>query len=168
MAWWSLLTWLVLVSAPPKRAQTKAPTSHSKDVKFAAGRAPTSRSFQWPRTQDQDLHQSARALLPVGAGRDIGNTDKGAKKIDRVKVLAYVAALGRALHECANGLMDRGVGRLEHLLGVADERIQHRGDDLLRFDGVNKQQQPGSQGLHRGQGVRERSLRCGQLFHLGP
>jgi len=35
-----------------------------------------SRSFQWPRTQDENLHQSPRALLPVRAGRDIGDTDK--------------------------------------------------------------------------------------------
>jgi hypothetical protein len=41
------------------------------------------------------------------------------------------------------------VGRLEHFLGIADERIQDRGDDLLRFDGINEPQQPGSQGLHR-------------------
>jgi hypothetical protein len=119
-----------------------------------------SRSFQWPGTQDKNLHQSPRALLPVRAGRDIGDADKSAKQIDRVNVLAYVAALDRALHECAKRFMHLGLGRLEHLLGVADERIQHRGDNLLHFDGINEQQQPGSQGLHRGQSVRELSLRC--------
>jgi hypothetical protein len=36
--------------------------------------------------------------------------------------------------------MNLGVGRFERLLGVADERIQHRGDDMLRFHGVNEQQ----------------------------
>src|ERR1700733_14508545 len=96
-------------------------------------------SFQWPRTQDENLHQSPRALWPVRAGSDVGHTDKSAKEIDRAKVLAYVAALDRALHECAKRFMHLGVGRLEHLLWVADQRIQHRGDDVLRFDGIHEQ-----------------------------
>ena len=36
-------------------------------------------SFQWPCTQDENLHHSPRALLPVRAGRHIGNADQSAK-----------------------------------------------------------------------------------------
>jgi hypothetical protein len=68
----------------------------------------------------------------------------------------------------SNHGMVLGVGRLEHLLGVAHQCFQHRGDDLLRFDCIDEQQQPGSQGLSWRQGDRECSLRCGQLFHFGP
>jgi len=38
-------------------------------------------SFQGPRSQYENLHQSSRALLPVRAGRDISDADKSAKKI---------------------------------------------------------------------------------------
>jgi hypothetical protein len=67
---------------------------------------------------------------------------------------------------CGPDAILRGVRRLEHLLGVAHQRIQHRRDDPFRFDGVDEQQQPSSQGLIWRQGVRECSLRCGQLFHV--
>jgi hypothetical protein len=53
-------------------------------------------------------------------------------------------------------------------LVVADERIRHRSDDLLRFDGLNESQQPGPQGFNRTHGVHKGSRRCGQFFHLGP
>jgi len=43
------------------------------------------------------------------------------------------------------------VGRLEHLLGVADERIQHRGDDLLRFDSINEQRALAAPGMGKSQ-----------------
>jgi hypothetical protein len=65
-------------------------------------------------------------LRPGRAGRDIGDANYSPQEINRVKVLAYIAALDRALDEGAKRFMDLSVGRLEHLLGIADERIQYR------------------------------------------
>jgi len=61
-----------------------------------------------------------------------------------VEASIYVAALDRALHQSAKRFMNLGVGRFEYLLWVADERIQHRSNDMLRLHSVNEQQQPGS------------------------
>src|SRR5580658_950756 len=97
-------------------------------------------SFQWPRTGNKDIDQPSRALLPVRAGRDIGDAYDSPKEIDRVEVLAYVAALDRPLHEGAQRFMNLGVRRFEYLLWVADQRIQHRGDDMLRLHSVDEQQ----------------------------
>lgn len=96
-------------------------------------------SFQWPRTQNEYLHQSARALLPVRAGRHISDADESSKEIDGIEVLSYVAALDRPLHECTNRLPDLAVGRFKHLFRIADQRVEHRGDDLLRGDVVDEQ-----------------------------
>ena len=95
-------------------------------------------SFQWPRTQNEYLHQSARALLPVRAGRHIGDADESPKKIDRIEILPYIAALDRPLHECANRFPNLAVRRFEHLFRIADQRVEHRGDDLLRGDGSRR------------------------------
>ena len=73
--------------------------------------------ISWPRAQDKNFHQSSRALLPVRAGRHIGDADEGPEKIDGIEILPYVAALNRALHQCANRLPDLAVGRFEHLFG---------------------------------------------------
>jgi len=35
--------------------------------------------FGWSRTDDEDIHESSGALLPVRAGRDVGDADKGPK-----------------------------------------------------------------------------------------
>jgi hypothetical protein len=102
-----------------------------------------------PCTGNQDIHQPPCVLLPVGAGRDVGDANDSPKEIHWVKILAYVAALDRALHERANCFMNLWIGPFEHLLGVANKRVQHGSDDLLRFDRVNEQQQPGAQGLLR-------------------
>jgi hypothetical protein len=59
------------------------------------------------------ISTSLRALLPVRAGRDIRDAHKSPQEIDCVKVLAYVTALHRPLHECAKRFMDLAVERLE-------------------------------------------------------
>ena len=68
----------------------------------------------------------------------------------------------------SNRFLDLSVGTFVHFLGISDERIQRRGDDLLRRDGINEQQQPGSQRFDRRHGLGELPLCCGQLFHLRP
>ena len=35
--------------------------------------------FDWTRTGDEDIHESLRALLPVGAGRHVGDADERPK-----------------------------------------------------------------------------------------
>jgi hypothetical protein len=35
-----------------------------------------SRLFDWPRTRDEDVHESPGALLPVRTGRHMGNADQ--------------------------------------------------------------------------------------------
>ena len=105
-----------------------------------AGCTRHSKLFNRPRTGNKDIDQPSRALRPVRAGRDIGDADDSPKEIERVEVLAYVAALDRALHERKKRFMNLGVGRFEYLLWVADERIQHGGDDMLRLHSVDEQQ----------------------------
>jgi hypothetical protein len=97
----------------------------------------------------------------------MGDTDESPEKIVRVEVLADITAVDRALHECAKRVVNSGVGRFEYLLGVADQRIQRGGDDLLGFDGSDEQQQPSSQGFMGGLAVGQIVLRRGQLFHRG-
>src|ERR1035441_6276882 len=95
-------------------------------------------SLDRPRTKHEDVHKSPGALLPVRAGRHVGDADKSPKEIDWIEVLAYVAALHRALHQGTNRFPDLSVGSFEHLRGTSDERIQRRGDDLLCRDIVNE------------------------------
>jgi len=54
-----------------------------------------------------------------------------------------------------------GSGKLYAVSKGSDERIQRRGDDLLRCDVVNEQQHPASQRFNRGHGLSELPLRCG-------
>jgi len=51
--------------------------------------------------------------------------------------------------------MDLTVERLEHLLRVADQRIKHWGDNMLRFDRVNEQEQLCLHGRLGGCGARD-------------
>lgn len=37
------------------------------------------RLFDWPRTQDEDVHESSGALLPVWTGRYVGDADQRPK-----------------------------------------------------------------------------------------
>src|SRR5580658_3613906 len=92
------------------------------------------------RTCDEDIDESFCALLPVRAGRDVGHTDQSPQKIDRIKVLPDVAALDRAFHQGSKRFMGLSVGSREHFLGISNQSIQHRGDEVLRLDGINEQQ----------------------------
>ena len=55
-----------------------------------------------PRASDKDIYESPGALLPVRARRHVSDADESPKKIDRIQVLPYVAALDCSLYECAN------------------------------------------------------------------
>ena len=66
--------------------------------------------FRWPRAGDEDIHQSPGALLPVRAGRHIGDPDKSPKEIEGVKVSANLAVLDSALHEGVNRPRDLSSG----------------------------------------------------------
>jgi hypothetical protein len=119
-------------------------------------------------TGDEDIDQSPRALLPVRAGRHIGNADQSAKEIDRVKVSTYVAVFDGAFHQGADRFPHLRVRSFKHLLGISNQGIQRRRDDLLRRDVVHEQQHPGSQGFNRGHRLGKVPLRSGQLFDLRP
>src|SRR5580692_9949760 len=49
--------------------------------------------LHWPRTFDQDVHESPGAFLPVRSGRHVGDANQRAKQVEWLKVFAYVAAL---------------------------------------------------------------------------
>ncbi len=76
-------------------------------------------------------------MLPVRAGRQVGDADESSKKIDWFEVLAYIAALDCPLHECANRFPNLAVGSFKHLFRIAHQPIEHRRDNLLRGDVVN-------------------------------
>jgi hypothetical protein len=99
---------------PPTRSQTsKLPkqTRTVRKIEFALEPAslPTlSRSrrprdithglLRWPRTCDEDIHESLVALLLVGAGRHVG-ADQSLEQIDWVEVLPHVSTPDSALDE---------------------------------------------------------------------
>ena len=70
--------------------------------------------FHRPRTCQENVHQPPGALLPVGAGGDVGHADQGAKQIKRVEIFSNVAALDRPLDQRANRLPDLGVRGFEN------------------------------------------------------
>ena len=90
-----------------------------------------------PRTCNEDIDEPPRALLPLRAGRYVGDADESANEINWVEILAYVAALDCALHEGANRLKRPSVGNREHFLVIADQRMERRGDELFCCDGIN-------------------------------
>ena len=91
-----------------------------------------------PRTSYQDVHKSPRVLVPFRIGRHAGDADKSPQQIDRIQVLAYVAALHRALHQGPNRFPDLCVGSFEQLRGTSGERMQSRGNNLLGRDIVDE------------------------------
>lgn len=80
-------------------------------------------SYQWPRTRDENLHESPRALLPVRARRDVRYADQSAKEIDRVEIFAYVTALDGTFHQGTHRFPDLIVGSPENPLGISDQCI---------------------------------------------
>jgi hypothetical protein len=80
---------------------TRRLTRHGKTVSVGIADGSGVKSpdlFDWARTAYEDIHESPRALLPVGAGGHVGDANQGPKQIDWVEVLSYVAVLDRALH----------------------------------------------------------------------
>ena len=52
----------------------------------------------WPRTPDEDVHESPGALLPVRTGGHTGDVDRRAAQIERLQISTPVTTLGCALH----------------------------------------------------------------------
>jgi hypothetical protein len=50
----------------------------------------------WPRTSNENIHESLGTLFPVRTGGHIGNPDQRSKQIERNDVFSYVAALDGA------------------------------------------------------------------------
>jgi len=65
--------------------------------------------YDWPRTGNEDIHESFGALLPVGASGHVSDADKSSQEINRVEVSPYVAALDSALHQGTSRFVDWGV-----------------------------------------------------------
>src|SRR5215472_17819326 len=116
--------------------------------------------FAWPRTGDEDIHESSGALLPVRAGRHVGNADKSTKQIEWVEVFPYVAALDRALYKCINRSLDLSSGSFINLRWSSDQRVQGWGDDLFGRDVVNEKKHPAPKRLDRRQFLGKLPLCC--------
>ena len=64
--------------------------------------------------------------------------------------------------------MHLSVGSFEHLLVIADQRIERRGDELFCCDGIHEEQQPGSKRFDRRHRPSKLLFRRGYLFQLRP
>jgi len=75
-----------LTHKPRSFAGARASTSHFSPtvhgcinvalrISATADEIQVSRLFNWPRTCDEDVHESPRALLPIRAGRHMGDAD---------------------------------------------------------------------------------------------
>lgn len=78
---------------------------HSQAAKVGATSQSTTASevrvsllFDWPRTSDEDIHESPGTLLPVRTGCHVGDADKCAEQIEWLQISAHVAVLNRTLH----------------------------------------------------------------------
>ena len=58
--------------------------------------------FDWPRTSDEDVHESPGALPPVRTGRHVGDADQRSKQIEWLQISTDVAALDSPLHQRIN------------------------------------------------------------------
>src|SRR4029077_6093855 len=87
--------------------------------------------LHWPRTFDQDVHESPGAILPVGAGGYVGDANQRAKQVEWLEVFAYVAAVHGSLHKRINRSPNLKAGRIVQPRRTADDAIQRRCDDLL-------------------------------------
>jgi len=73
---------LLMVGSPPtgvleERRATPEVTGFGKSSRQFGSQI--SGLFEWPRAGDEDIYQSPGALLPVGAGRHVGDADKNPK-----------------------------------------------------------------------------------------
>jgi hypothetical protein len=126
----------------------------------------TSRPFGWAGTDDEDVHQSFGALLPVRACGDEGYADERPQKIVGVEIAAEIAAVDGALGQQFNGFADLTAGTFKELRCAAHHGIERRGDDLLGGHVVDEQQHPGSQRFERRHRF-SKIVRCsGQFFNM--
>src|SRR5581483_8978615 len=58
------------------------------------------------RAADEDVHESSRALLPIGSRGHVRHADQRAQQVEGIEVLAYVAALDGPFHEGVNRSLD--------------------------------------------------------------
>src|SRR5580698_10289408 len=79
--------------------------------------------FDWPRTRDEDVHQSPGALLPVRTGRHVGDADQRPKQIEWLQIFANVAALDGALHQRINRSLDLTTRTFKELRRPSNDRI---------------------------------------------
>src|SRR6202043_1804555 len=96
----------------------------------------------WPRSQDEDIYQFPRALLPVSTGSHAGDADKRPKQVDRIKVFPDFAAFDGAFDQTANSFPNLAVRSFVELMGIVDQRIERGRDDLLIGDIVDEQHHP--------------------------
>ena len=51
-----------------------------------------------PRAENENIHQSFCALLPIWPRRHVGNADQSSEQVEWIEVRADVAAFDRSLH----------------------------------------------------------------------
>jgi hypothetical protein len=124
--------------------------------------------FGWTRTGDEDAYQSSDALLPITPGAHIRDADHRPKQFGGVNISSHIAALLRALHQLFDCSLDQAARSLIEPRSASGDAVESGRDDVLCRDVVDKQQQPGAQGLDR-RHCGDEAARCrGQLFHLTP
>lgn len=129
----------------------------------------TSSYFSRGRTAgagDEDLHQPPGALLPVGVGRDMGDSDQGAQQVEGIDVAANVTVFDGALYQRCMRCLHLAAGTLKQLGRISRKRAQHGSDELLGRNEVNEPEHPRAQRLDRGQSRRELPSRGDELIHF--
>ncbi len=66
---------------------------------FVFGEVWAGQLFDWPRTGDEDVHESPGALLPVRTRSHVGDTDERPEQIEGLQISTNLAALDGALHQ---------------------------------------------------------------------
>lgn len=122
--------------------------------------------FGWARTGDEDLNEPFGAFLPITAGAHIRNANDRSEQIGGVNVFSHMTALLRAIHELLDCSLDEAARACIEPGRASGHAVERWGNDVLCGDVIDKQQQPGSQGLDRGHRGGE-SVRCrSQFFHF--
>ena len=65
-----------------------------------------------PRSQDEDVDQFPRTLLPTGTGSYTGDAHQGPEQVDGIEIFPDVAALDGALHQTAHRFVNLTVRSL--------------------------------------------------------
>ena len=124
--------------------------------------------FSWARTGDEDLDESFGALLPITPGAHIRDSYHRPKQIGGVNISSHIATLFRALHQLVDCSLDQAARALIEPGRASGDAVEGGGNDVLCRDVIDKQQQPGAQGLDREHHCGEAARCRGQLFHLTP